>query len=88
MGRASSQTLFLPPSALLGPHLDWIRVTLEWCYPIGAAYTLPGLWYHFGWLLAKGILEEVGSWENMGDRVCDISKVSTSLLQEGAYSCP
>ena len=34
--------------------------------PVEAAYTLTGLWYRFGWALAKGILDRVGVPENMG----------------------
>ena len=34
--------------------------------PIGAAYTLPGLWHHRGWALAESILEKIGLRENAG----------------------
>ena len=34
--------------------------------PDRAASTLPGLWHHFGWALAKGVLEGAGPQEKMG----------------------
>lgn len=37
--------------------------------PVGAACTLPHLWYHFGWTFAKSVLEGVSLQENAGVRV-------------------
>ena len=62
-------------SPLLGLQADWCvwlsflpgaGVTLEWCWVIRAAYTLLGLLHHFGWALAKGILDGAGTQKNVG----------------------
>ena len=43
-----------------------------------AAYTLPGLWYHFGWVLAKSI--DDGSTMCTGDRMPAICNVFTHVF--------
>ena len=66
VGGAYSQTTVFPASPL-GQQSDWYVVIFF--SPSGnshlgvvlalvrAAYTLPGLWHHFGWAAAKGVLE-------------------------------
>ena len=48
---------------LLSPEQDSI---LEVLGPDGTACTLPGLWHHSGWALAKGILGRVYPQEILG----------------------
>ena len=46
--------------------------------PVGAVSTLPGLWHHFGWVLANGILDEGRSsgegrgWTHVVSKVCTV----------------
>lgn len=41
--------------------------------PVGAARTLPGLWYHFGQVLAQGVLEGAGPQEDAEHSRCQQS---------------
>ena len=49
---------------------------------VGAAYTLPSFWHHFGWGLTKGGLEGEGPQRTQG-KANGISKVCTGLHSEG-----
>ena len=43
--------------------------------PVGATCTLSDLWHHFGWDLAKSILEKTSLQESTWEEACDASKV-------------
>ena len=43
------------PDAFFSPQ-SWTHFGVALA-PVGTACTLPGLWYHFGWALVKGILK-------------------------------
>ena len=56
--------------------------------PFEAACTVPGLRYHFGWALAKGVSEGGRSIGDCRWRAYGASKVCTHPLQEGRGSHP
>lgn len=51
---------------------------------VRAVCTMPGLWYHFGWALAKGIVE-LGSIGECGGKIHNVSKVCTGMFWESTW---